>query len=690
MVWSDVQNGRIFANRVGSHGYPVGGVITVANSIDRAHQPSLAAGANKFVVVYTNTFMPGGSAPFPYSISGLNAVEIAPSTGTVLRSYVVINWFGYYHELSEPSVVARVEPSGYRFDVAFVAESDGDQAIYVIESYDDRLDWGFDLAPVATGTYGCVRPHAPTHGRGFTGLSLVFFTQLCPDGAGGLQQDLFIGSPGTAVAGRMTVSSGTSESSPSVVSSAWDGTLWLTWLATDTSGTSRPLVAKLDAAAVPLGGLNPQELPGVTTAPAIATNGRAVLVVWGDARFAAYGQDLFASRLSSEVEDLDPVDLWVANNWARDIRQEEPAVASSRDGKVNLIVWTERRDDSSGDIHGLLVDQDGHPILPGSAPIVVSATARPQGSPAVASDGKDFFVVWDEEKIGPDDSRIRGVVVLADGSVGKPVNLSRTTQGAWAEDPAVTFVAKNGVYVGAWQSDYGNGLDIYGNQIQTSGLLAFPGTDFGISLEPVDQRRVAIAAWHDSALVVWEEKGRGHPTVNVYGARLRGWAGFLPGPDLELTRDLDHLVHGDQYWPAVACSTRTDRCEVTVSSAEWQDLDRADIVALQVRLAPGDDSITWEKDFYVAKDRHEQRRSTVVYDQYKDHFFVAWEDFRDGYPAINGAKFRTDGSVWNSPGDRISLGLDPAAASLGHDRYLVVDQQAIWGVHRVIGRTLDP
>src|SRR5690606_7950992 len=101
----------------------------------------------------------------------------------------------------------------------------------------------------------------------------------------------------------------------------------------------------------------PQEISSATTRPAIATNGRAVLVAWGDERSAPHGQDLFASRISSELEDLDPVDLRVAANWAIDITQEEPAVASNRHGQLSLIVWTERRDELNGDIHGLLVDQ---------------------------------------------------------------------------------------------------------------------------------------------------------------------------------------------------------------------------------------------------------------------------------------------------------------------------------------------
>ena len=683
VIWSDLQNGAIFGQRVDSSGFPTGGVITIANSNDRDHQPSVAAGANKFVVVYTKNYV---TPPYPNGTSALFVVDISPSTGTVLQHFRLDIMPGFEAAYSEPAVIARVDSAGVHFDVVFRSESDGYASILMMYSHNDNLAMGgwFDSAQLDWDAAGCSQPHDPTQAVAGTGLTWVVFTMLCPDYAGGLQEELFVASPGNYWARRLATWYQYLETRPSLVASPWDGSLWLTFHQSDRAGTwSRPLVWKLDSDAQLRGGIDPQEIPAPSIAPAIAANGRAVLAVWGDTRNGGYGVDLFASRISSEIVDLDPIDLRVARDWPVDITQEEPAAASAKDGNINLLVWTERTRDVNGDIHGLLVDREGNPLTN----IVISALDYPEGSPAVASDGENFFVVWDVEKLGDDYSRIQGAVVLADGTVGPAVDLSYTGPSAWSEDPAVTYVRGEHRYVVAWQAEHGNGLDIHGNVVKTDWDQAFPALDYKISTARVEQRRVAISATYDSALVVWEEGGRGHPSVNVYGTRLRGWDSFTPGPEVQITEVLDGDVNGDQFWPAVACEPDGDRCAVTLSSNPGADpMHQSEIYAIQAELEWGRDTFRAGRYFPITDAPHEQLRSAVVYDS--KSFFVAWEDFRDGFPAIWGASFEFDGHVWNPNGKPISLGLDPAASAMSIGHYLVADRQASWGVHRVIGRTI--
>src|SRR5206468_1619647 len=72
--------------------------------------------------------------------------------------------------------------------------------------------------------------------------------------------------------------------------------------------------------------------------------------------------------------------------------QLTPAVAS--DGTNYLVVWQDAREVNASDIYAARLRQDGNVLEPNGFP--VSADTNGQYEPDVAFDGVDFLVVWSQ------------------------------------------------------------------------------------------------------------------------------------------------------------------------------------------------------------------------------------------------------------------------------------------------------
>lgn len=86
------------------------------------------------------------------------------------------------------------------------------------------------------------------------------------------------------------------------------------------------------------------------------------------------------------------------------------------DGTNYLVVWSDRRNDpQSRDIYGARVTPDGSVLDPNGIAIAVSSAHAE--APAVAFDGTNFFVVWQEYRQQDSVSAVVGARVAPDGTV---------------------------------------------------------------------------------------------------------------------------------------------------------------------------------------------------------------------------------------------------------------------------------
>jgi hypothetical protein len=123
--------------------------------------------------------------------------------------------------------------------------------------------------------------------------------------------------------------------------------------------------------------------------------------------------------------------------------QSEAAVAF--DGTNYLVVWQDTRLGAS-DIYATRVSPSGTVLDPGGFPISVAPDF--QGSPAVAFDGANYFVFWEDQRAGSPNWDIYGARVTPAGTVLEPGGIPISTYQQAQLTPAVAFDGTN--YMVVW------------------------------------------------------------------------------------------------------------------------------------------------------------------------------------------------------------------------------------------------
>ncbi|NPV13775.1 hypothetical protein HPY86_02450 [candidate division WOR-3 bacterium] len=279
-------------------------------------------------------------------------------------------------------------------------------------------------------------------------------------------------------------------------------------------------------------------LPFYELAPAIASDGTNSLVVWMDSRksFYSYWPDIFGARLSPSGTLLDPQSfeiLSIARHWLY-----YPAVAF--DGTNYLVVWEDGRHAGWADIYGARVTCDG--VVLDSAGFPICTAPDSQKAPAVAFDGTNYLVVWADPRFGISD--IYGARVTPEGVVLDPAGIPISTAPNWQGTPSIAFDGRN--YFVVW-ADFRNGLpQIYGTRVTPEGAV-LDTSGIPISTVPYAQLEPACAFDGKNFLVVWQEYRRSSVNADIYGARVTPEGAVLDTNSIPITTRGGHQIN-----PAVA------------------------------------------------------------------------------------------------------------------------------------------
>jgi len=270
--------------------------------------------------------------------------------------------------------------------------------------------------------------------------------------------------------------------------------------------------------------------------PAVAFDGTNCLVVWADIR--GDDQDIYGARVTRAgvVLDADGIALSTATG-----DQDNPAVAF--DGTNYLVVWLDLRDVAAS-TYGARVSQVGAVLDAGG--IAISTTAYDQCIPAVVFGGANYLAVWDDYRSGlnADICGVRvtqaGVVLDGGPAVGIPISYAANNQCA----PAVAFDGAN--YLVVWEDWRGGVSNIYAARVSQAGVT-LDSAGFKISSSLARQETPKVAFDGTNYLLVWADYRNTGLYSDIYGARVTRAGVVLDAGGIAIS-----TASGNQQYPAVA------------------------------------------------------------------------------------------------------------------------------------------
>jgi hypothetical protein len=345
-------------------------------------------------------------------------------------------------------------------------------------------------------------------------------------------------------------------------------------------------------------------------------------------------------------------------------KQDKPAIAHG--GGVFLVVWQDARGTKS-DIVGTTVNASG--VVQNPLGITVSKASGDQSAPAVAYDGTNFLVVWEDSRSSGWD--IYGTRVSKTGTVVDAKAAAISTAGGNQNQPAVVFGTND--YLVVWQSKSGASWDIYGSRVNTSGV-AQDSLGIHIGKAAGDELNPAVGFDGTNYLVAWQDKSS-VTDWNIYCARLK-----TDGTLLDPTGKSISLDANDQQLPAIAF-------DGTNYLVVWQDdrngaaSTKLDIFGTRVSKSATVLDVAGIPISKYTTDQHDQMAPAVAFDG--TNYLVTWHDNRQSTstPAtwdLYGARVSTSGAVVTTSGASAFAissqhgNQQDAALAHGGSQYLVV------------------
>ncbi|MHB8874871.1 MAG: hypothetical protein ACYC8T_14375, partial [Myxococcaceae bacterium] len=498
VVWAD--NGTAPANSdiVGTRVSPAGTVqdpsgIAISTAANSQTSPEVAwSGTSFFVVWQDNRTAVGNFDIFGAGVSAAGAVQdpsgIAISTAAGQQSSPALAWSGTNY-----LVVWRDFRSGTNFDV-YGARVSAAGAVQ-------------DASGIAIST-AANEQSSPAVAWGGTNYLVAW-----QDNRSGTNLDLY--GARVSVAGAVQDLSGiaisTAGNEQSAAAVTWDGTNYLVAWQDTRNGLGKYDIygARVTSAGAvqDASGIAISTATDDQRAPALAWNGTHYFVVWQDIR-SGTGIDVYGARVSAAgaVQNTSGIVISTEAN-----QQFSPDVAW--DGTNYLVVWRDYRSGIGPDIYGARVNASG--AVQDASGIAISTAANDQLNPAVAWNGANYLVVWDDYRSGTNFD-IYGTRVSAAGAVQDPSGIAISTAANGQNNPAVAWGGTS--YFVAWQDLRGASLDIYGTRVSAAGAVQ-DASGIATSTAAGQQRAPAVAWDGTNYLIVWDDT-RGGVSTDIYGARV--------------------------------------------------------------------------------------------------------------------------------------------------------------------------
>ncbi len=374
--------------------------------------------------------------------------------------------------------------------------------------------------------------------------------------------------------------------------------------------------------------------------PAVAALGTNYLVVWQDYRKATssqYFSDIYGARVTGSGVLLDANGISIGT---RTNSQFHPAVAAN--GTNYLVVW-EEYDLAGNDIAGARVSPDG--VILDTEAVAIAHAANFQANPAVSGSGGDFLVVWQDFRNSPSnnfEAQIYGARVRGDGSLADAIGFNISPGPGGQNSPAVAASGSQAFVV--WQ-DFRNNpsttfADIYGAGIEvTAALTVHPDSE--VSGAANTEVGPALASNGTNFLVVWSDNRNAlNSGRDIYGTRLD-----FEGSPLDLTALPICTATNHQTDPAVAANGGN---YLVVWSDQRNAPDNNSPSDIYGTIVTSDGTVQQPAGLAICTATNQQ--SIPAISAFGTNFLVVWRDARNSLPTatrwdIYGARLTREGDL---------------------------------------------
>jgi hypothetical protein len=618
VVWADERaeptedffnfTSMLFGARVAPDGTvldPVGFII----SPSLVESPNVAAGVGQFLVTWAQ--------PDSFNPQDIYGARVG-SDGQVLDTTPVrISRGG---RSRNPSVAF----DGARY---FVVWNDSRASSTVYDIYgaqvtpDGTVVQASDIA-IATGSANQVSPGIASGG----GVSLVTYVD-----SGKIVARLY-DSNGVLLGSELTVTSSTqNQDNPAVAFGG--GNFLIVWRERYSSSSSNTAIQ--GRLVTPSGGLLGAGATGISTVleeqwyPSVAFNGTEFLVVWNTT--SGVNPDIIwktvGARVTTDGSVVSGSLLTLAEPTT--FYYFTPAVASDGSGWLALSVATQLSDV----VRGSRVLANG--TLATGSPFVLSRSANLQRNVAVAFDGTQYLVVWEDLRGGDFNPRLYAARVAPDGVVKDPAGIALCTTNSRQTLPSVTFDGSQFLVV--WADDRNAGKALFGTRVSADGTVRDPA-GFLVASEYSDISSQPVASNGTESLVVYSWSAAGYFTYAVRVSQ----AGATLGAPVRLSTSSSTARNASVAW------TGSEYLAVWQDSrppAQGWELYGTRVSATGVPV----DTVNLPIALALA-DQTEPRLSC-----HAGACLVLWQDARNGSasPALYATRVRADGTVSDASGVRL-------------------------------------
>ncbi|MBM3323180.1 hypothetical protein FJY69_06860, partial [candidate division WOR-3 bacterium] len=389
----------------------------------------------------------------------------------------------------------------------------------------------------------------------------------------------------------------------------------------------------------------------------MAFGGSQFLLVWYAG--ATGSRNIHGARFRADGTVLDP-DGFVISSATGD--QQYPAVAY--DGTQFVVAWEDRRS-GNWDVYTARVSSAGNVLDPDG--IAVCTDPAEQGIPRISGSGSGSLVAWHDAR--EDDSfDIYAARVNPSGTVLDPTGIRLTAGNCGQYSPAVAW--GGGQWLVTWVDDRDGDwyFDVWAARVSPAGTVLDPD-GFAVTDTVWDQDEVGVVHNGTNFLVYWADyRSGGGAYADVYCGRVSGSGSVLDRNGFAVT-----TAAGDQYTISAAVLNGT----TFVAWEDTRDEDNPTVYGARVSSAG---TVLDPGGFALAHCATAQSGPALAYDG--TNWLAVWSEMRGANADVYGQRFTGTGVRLDAEPFLVSGAADDQSGPVvGFDgaNWLVAWEDERWG-----------